>query len=75
MSESPLTEEQKSKIYEIREQWANEMCRLFDKWDEEERLLREKNSNAPRILDKHAKEIAAIERKYREMISDCEKSV
>lgn len=68
MNEKQLSESQKERIEEIKKQWADEICPLMDKWDEEERLLREKNPGAPCILDKHLKETVAIEQKYREMI-------
>ena len=68
MSEKKLSEEQEKKIAEIKEQWANEMCPLLDKWEEEERMLRKENPQAPRELDKHLKETVAIEKKYQKMI-------
>lgn len=68
MSERKLSEDQEKRIAEIKEQWALEISPLMDKWEKEEQLLREKDPNAPRVLDKHLQETVAIEQKYREMI-------
>lgn len=68
MNEKQLTEEQKDKISKIKQQWADEIGPLFDKWDEEEKMLRQKNPKAPHILDKHLREQVEIENKYKEMI-------
>lgn len=68
MSEKKLTEKQQRMIKEIKKQWADEVRPLFDKWESEEKMLRQKNSNAPRILDKHSREIIEIEKKYKEKI-------
>lgn len=45
-----------------------EINQSFNEWDEEERILKEKNPSAPRIMDKHLKETVEIEKKYKERI-------
>lgn len=68
MSEPQLTEEKRAKIEEIKQEWINEICPLLEEWEREEKELREKNPNAPIILDKHLGEQVRIENKYKAMI-------
>lgn len=63
-----MTEKQKQTIEEIKKQWVDEARPLFDKWEQEEKMLRQKTPDAPRILDKHLREIVEIEKKYKTKI-------
>ena len=68
MNEKQLTEERKNKINKIKQQWADEIGALFDKWDDDEKMFMQKNPKAPRILDKHLREQIEVENKYKDMI-------
>lgn len=63
MREKQLADSQNNRINAIKEDMALEMSSLFQKWDDEEKQFREKNPNAPRILDKHLREQVDAERK------------
>lgn len=68
MSESQLSETQRKRIEQIKKEWQNEICSLFDKWDKEDKELRKKYPDAPVVLDRHLKQQAEIEKKYRDRI-------
>lgn len=64
MSEKKLTEDQKKRIEEIKEQWGKEAEEKFTRWDEE----REQNPRLAHILDLHLREEAEMTKKYQAMI-------